>query len=149
MSASAEPTTQEMNPVATAVADEGRVLARYLLSTSEVSPAVIERYGAGCAILFDVPMGSEARVLSFLARRPWSLPYLDAAAGLIAPDSLLRKKLFLMLAILETLPENALAFTPRPASRTRVILRLARWGIVGGLKALAGMPLLFLARRSA
>ncbi len=130
-------------------AEEGLVLARYLLRGREAAPEAVERYAAACGKLFGGPAAPEdLALLELVRRRPWALPLLDAAAALVRPHSLLRKKLFLMLAILETMPAHAETFAPRPGPRWRVILRLAVWGALGGLKATLGLVLYSIVRRA-
>ena len=141
--------TRPSAATSTGLAEEGALLARYLLRGREVAPLSIERYVAACGKLFGDPASAEdLAVLELARRRPWTLPLLDAASGLAHPHALLRKKLFLMLAILETMPAHAETFIPRPRPRWRVILRLAAWGALGGLKATAGLGLYSLARRA-
>jgi len=138
---------QEQSPSATAAREEGRLLARYLLGREDVPAEAVERYEAACAALFGAPDAAGEATSRFVARCPWSLPFVDAAAGLLDPHSLLRKKLFLMLAILETIPELAPCFTPRSSSRFLVLLKLGSWALLGGFKALLGIPLYLIARR--
>ena len=60
--------------------------------------------------------------------------------------SLLRQKLILMLAILETIPEVASDFLPVPRPRALVVGRLLTAGLVAGLKTAVGLLLLPAAR---
>ena len=132
-----------------ALVEEGRVLSRYVLGGEETTRDVLERYARASTLVFHgSPPPGDLAVLRFIQRRPWSLPLLDAAVGLIDPDSLLRKKLLLVVAILEATPAHVETFTPRPSSRIAVISRLAVWGASSVLKALAGLAILPLARRT-
>jgi len=132
--------------------EEGLLLARYLLGREapDAAPMAAARYAEGCARLFAEPgAGAPDDALARFARRHhWSLPCLDAAAGLLTPRALLRQKLILMLAILETMPALADDFMPRPRPRWLLLLGLARAGAATALKTLAGMALLPLARRA-
>src|SRR5262245_32217704 len=123
--------------------DEGLVLARYLLGREapQVAPLAAARYAEGCARLFGQPRAGapDDALIRFALRHPWSLPCLDAATGLVAPRALLRQKLILMLAILETMPALADDFLPRPRPRARLLAGLARAGAATTLKTLAGM----------
>ncbi len=131
-------------------AQEGLLLARYLLRTGGVPGEAIERFEAGCKTLFGGDESAEDSALCrFVTRRPWSLAYLDAALGLLRPQALLRKKLFLMLAILEAMPQNVAAFMPRPASPFVVVARLFALGFSSGIKAIVGVILYPFAKRSA
>jgi hypothetical protein len=128
--------------------EEGALLARYLLGR-EAPPEAAQRYVEGCAQLFVDPASPEdSSLMTFIRRHAWSLPCLDAACGLLHPRSLLRQKLILMLAILETIPGLAETFIARPAPRFAVLLRLAATGFVASLKIAAGVVLLPAARRA-
>jgi hypothetical protein len=132
-----------------ALVEEGRILSRYVLGGEETTREILERYARASTVVFQgSPPPGDLAVLRFIRRRPWSLPLLDAAAGLIDPDSLLRKKLLLVVAILEATPAHVETFTPRPSSRVAVMARLAIWGTSSVLKALAGLAILPLARRT-
>lgn len=125
------------------------MLASYLLGGRAAPAEAVERYARACDAVFSFPTPPKGlAVLRFIRRRPWSLPFLDAATAILEPQALLRKKLFLMLSILETMPANADTFTPRAAPRWRVLLRLARLGLTSALKAAAGLAILPVARRS-
>lgn len=129
---------------------EAQILTQYLLPGATLSPELLDRYLAGCRILLPGEAGGaqgDDAVLEFIRARPWSLPFLDAASGLLAPESLLRKKLFLLLAILETCPANATRFTPEPSSVPRVLARLVWAGVTSAFKGACGACLLPLARR--
>lgn len=52
-------------------------------------------------------------VVRFVLQVPWSLWPFDALLALLRPDALLRKKLLLMAAILETQPQYGDDFLPR------------------------------------
>ena len=124
------------------------MLARYLLGRESPIEAA-QRYAAGCARLFVDPASPEdSSLMTFVRRHPWSLPPLDAACGLLHPRSLLRQKLILMLAILETIPGIADAFVAVPEPRLAVLLRLAATGFAASLKIAAGVVLLPAARRA-
>src|SRR5262245_29887404 len=108
---------------------EGAVLGRYLIG-GEPGPVAVDRYVDGWARLFlDPPSPEDRSLLAFVRRHPWSLPLLDAACGLVRPRSLLRQKLFLMLAILETIPGHSTGFLPGPRARSAALMRLALTGV--------------------
>lgn len=125
---------------------EGAVLGRYLLGQEPRSEAVA-RYVEGCARVLAEPFAREdVSLVAFACRHPWSLPCLDAACGLLRPQSLLRQKTILMLAILETMPEHASLFLPVPRPRAVVVLRLIAAGAASALKTAAGLAILPVAR---
>lgn len=129
--------------------DEARILSRYLIGRETDSRAAA-RYAAGCSRIFASQEDpAEAAVVGFALRHPRTLPLLDAASGLLAPQSLLRRKLLLMLAVLEAAPEQASLFQARRRARAAVVMAVAGRGLWAVLKAVAGAMLLPIARRAA
>jgi len=88
-------------------------------------------------------------MLEFVRRHPWSLPPLDATAALMDPQGLLRKKLFLMLAILETTTTHVDVFTPKPRAPWRALLQVAWLGVMSVLMVVVGLFVYGWSRRSA
>ena len=130
-----------------ALIDEAALLARYVAGI-EATPVVAVRYARACEVrLAAPPHPREAAVLAFARRHPWALPLLDAAAGLLRPQSLLRRKLILMLAIVETMPEHAAMFVSAPHGRARTIARVLWWSGMSLLKLIGGLVLYPLASR--
>ena len=129
--------------------EEGKLFARYLLGRQDSAPEVYERYATACAILFEAaPTREEWAVNLFVRRHPWSLPLIDAATGITRPHTLLRKKLFLILAILETASAHAEVFTPKPCARGLLAVRVLILGTTSLLQAAAGLLLYPFARRT-
>jgi len=84
----------------------------------------------------------------FVRRYPGSLPYLDAAAGLLAPDSVFRKKIVLAAAILETTPEHAAFYLQEVNGRGRLVWLLLSRIIISVGKLTVGVPLWLIASRT-
>ena len=136
-------------PAARTTSDEPSLFAPYLLGHAMVTDDVLERYAAGCEALFRGPQPPpDVATVDFVRRHPWSLPFIDAAAACVCPQTLLRKKLLLFLAVVEATPAQVESFTPTPRSRVGVLVRLAWWGGLSGCQALVGLILLWLARRA-
>src|SRR5215475_1584102 len=115
---------------------EGSLLGRYLIGR-DPGPVAVRRYRDGCGRLFgEAATPEDGRLIGFVRRHPWSLPFLDAACGLTRPKSLLRQKLFLMLAVLETIPGHATEFLPAPRARASALLRLTGAGVAAALETL-------------
>src|SRR3990172_4381247 len=80
---------------------ECRMMTHYLLG-KEPPGDLVQRYIEANSILFA---GEASRpdlaLVAFLRRKPWALPYMDAVLSILRPDSLLRNKILLMIAILE------------------------------------------------
>lgn len=128
---------------------EAELFARYLLGDAMVGHDVLERYADGCEALFGAAQApKDVAVLDFGRRHPWSLPFLDAAAAVLCPETLLRKKLLLLLAVLEATTTHVESFTPAPRCRAAVLVRVAWWAGRGAAQALAGVVPLWLARRA-
>ena len=130
-----------------APAREARVIARYLLDV-ECPPELAARYAA--AIQLRPPVTGErsagARVCAFTMRHPWSLPYISAAAPFLRDGALLRSKLTLMTAILETTPRFASEFLPREHRMPRLVWILASQSLLAAARLVVGVPLLLFAR---
>jgi hypothetical protein len=129
--------------------DEAHAFARYLVGQD--APAdMLERYSAASASLIpEAPTSSEQAMLTFCLRHRWTLPAIDAAAGPLRPDCLLRKKIYLMAAVLEAAPDFASDFLPREAPLWMLAAELAASILSSGLKVAFGLALLPLAERSA
>jgi hypothetical protein len=128
--------------------NEGRIFARYLLGR-EAAPELVERYAAANRrLLRDAADPRDGAVLGFVYRHPWSLSLLDAACALLRPAGLLRTKLLIMAAILETSPAHAADFLPRSAGTAALFARLAGLGVLAAGRAIAGVLLYLPASRA-
>ncbi len=125
------------------LAREAGVFARYLIGAPAGDYAA-EQYAAGHAALpTSCPPPAAGRVLvRVAAAHPLLTRIADAYVRLFAPRSLLRHKLVLLLAILESSAGSHPAFAPRPASPLGVVLRLAAAGTAFAFCLVAGIILL-------
>lgn len=136
--------TPTTSPLADSAAHEARIFSRYLIG-ADPPEDMIARYAAARAALFsELETGRDHALCDFVRRRPWSLPFLDAAAGVLAPQSLLRKKLLVMAAILEASPVFADVFLPRTTTRAYLSIRLCMLTTKSACKILIGVPMLLL-----
>jgi hypothetical protein len=119
---------------------EAERFARYLVGAAP-SDEIAERYAR--AVRRDPPAAGarDARLVDFARRRPWSIPLLDAALALRDPHAELRRRLYLMFAILESTPEHHDRFLPA-ARRPAYVLRIAAVGARAVLRAAGGVVLL-------
>jgi len=116
---------------------EAKLFSQYL--TDQDPPrALEERYARASEYL----LGAEQdRVVAFVLEHPWSLPYLDAASALFNRHSLLRRKLLIMEAIIETTTEHVDLFVAPTVPATTALLDLARLGCSTAWHAALGMLL--------
>lgn len=84
--------------------EEAHVFSAYLLK-QEVSEEILLRYSDACKKLNLTGNTSEEKTIKTIIRNPGLLPFADAALAFGNGKHLLRRKLFIMLAILETCPE--------------------------------------------
>jgi hypothetical protein len=79
----------------------------------KVSDELLHRYEAACQKLNFKGTERDEKILSFAIRHPSFVPCLDAALAFSKHKSLLRKKILVMLAILETTPTYYEQFTTK------------------------------------
>jgi hypothetical protein len=118
---------------------------RYLIGQAP-APALVDRYVRANETLF-ADAGEDA-VLLYARRHPWSIAMLDAAEGLLdGRASLLRKKLLVMTAIVETTPELVDKTEARAAGLPAVVFRVGVAGARTAFHAAAGLALRAVIRR--
>lgn len=126
------------------LAAEAAVFCQYLVGRAP-QRAWVDRYVAACRVHFTAPPSArDAALLSFCVRHPRAVPLLDAAAGLLAGDGLLRRKILLMASLLEATPECAPAFVPRPTSAPGFVARATGLALLAACEAAAGAVLFVL-----
>jgi nucleoside-diphosphate-sugar epimerase len=122
---------------------EAEAIARYLLHCAP-PPELARRYVEANRVLLSAePLSSEVKLFR---RYPSFLGLLEAGSGIIRPQSLLRKKVLLMAAILEATPHYADFFLAEPRGRLRFALDLYWLIPVAVAKAVIGIPLVLLSR---
>lgn len=128
-----------------ALAREAVAITRYLLD-ADCPPELAARYASAFHRPVTDGRSRTERVARFALGHPWSLPYIAAAAPFFADGALLRSKLTLMAAILETTPRFAADFLPRDLGLTRLVGVVAAQSLLATLRLVAGVPLLLLTR---
>jgi len=113
-------------------------IARYLIGR-EPAAELVERYVAACARVF--PAGKPSAEERYLVRSPKALPWLDAGATVLRPDSILRRKVLLMAAILEASPHHVDFFLRSPGSRVAAFTELGLQGLRAVVAFVVGVPL--------
>lgn len=122
--------------------DEAIRLGRYLVGGAPADE-LVERYARAHAhVLREPPTRADEAVLAFVRAHPWSLPLLDAGTAIVPGAPLLRRKLLVMMAILEATPEHAERTLPVDGiGLPRLLLRLGRAGAAAAVKMAAGAAL--------
>ena len=129
------------------LATEARVFARYLVGRTP-PPELAARYAAASAALFaGPPAPGDAALVAFARRHPWSVGLLDGACALLRPSGLLRGKLLVLSAILETSPAFADEFLPRGLGPIGLFFRLAVSGTAAVVRAVVGAAVYVVAVR--
>ena len=117
---------------------EAALFGRHLVGRAP-GEELCARYVAAHRALLGEPVGARDRaILEFLHGHPGTLPFLDAAAGVLAPRSLLRRKVLLMTAVLEATPDFVDDFLPRTVSAPAFFVRCAWLGALALGKAAVG-----------
>jgi len=117
---------------------ECKWITQYLVSEIPSSENV-QRYIQGHSCLLESPQpNKDLAITAYVRRFPWSLPYLDAVCGLFHPHCLLRKKILLMVAILEASPRYTSYFLPEAVSFPRFLISMMGYGLKSMVKVFFG-----------
>lgn len=109
---------------------EGRALAAYLLGR-EAGGDTLVRYATAVERLDHPESNADRRLLDRLRRRPALWPLVDAGLALVRPRSHVRRRVVVMLAMLEADPSYADLFLPVERKRSHAF--------VVGLRMVAAM----------
>src|SRR5206468_10013985 len=120
---------------------EARVFGRYLVGRIPPRELVARYRDASRTLFVRAVSPADAAIVRFARRHPWSAGFLDAAEGLVHPGGLLRSKILVMSAILETSPAFADEFLPRSVHPLRLVARLAVSGTAAVFRAAVGVVL--------
>jgi hypothetical protein len=91
--------------------DESEIIVQYLVGIA-ATPRLNASYHLA---LQNIPVSfsaKEKKLWDACLSHPWMLPHVDAWLGFNYPDHPIRKKLFIMLGLLETQPEYCNFFIP-------------------------------------
>jgi hypothetical protein len=120
---------------------EAEILTRYLIKKSP-STQVIELYAAALQNLKFTPTVKEDIAWDFGLKNPWSMSLIDAAFAINSHHNMIRKRILVMLAILETQSEYHSYFVHKGRPKWYVIVVI--WLLVKGLcRKVAGKILLW------
>ena len=122
--------------------DEASALASYLLGVSP-SEVVVRHYRRAMECHSLEFEAWESRVWQRCLESPSLLGCVDGALALLRPNSAIRKRILLMQAILESVPEHAEQFLPQEHGRLYLLILI--WtGIKAVFRTLLGCLLLWI-----
>jgi hypothetical protein len=120
---------------------EAETIAEYLVHRRP-SSILVDRYIAGATKFFPPDDNTlDASIRLFIVAHPSSIRYLDAAFALFSSKNKLRKKILLMVTILETTPEYCEEFFEAASTRTGFLFSVIAIGTRTLTKAIIGMVL--------
>ena len=123
---------------------EAEVFGKYLLGAKPGEGSVSLYDDAIAKLKVDPSSTKDTRAINFVLKNPSCIGFVDASHALFNSRSLLRKKLHIMFAILETQPEYAHLFLPEKRKHNSFIYAL--WvGTSAVAKALIGKLIFFFA----
>jgi hypothetical protein len=120
---------------------EAVAFTRYLLRVDPTSEVTVRYVAANRALLSEPPTARDCALLETCLARPWTLPFLDAAEARRDPPSLLRKKVLVLSAVLETTTQFAPHFLPLKRWGPALFLELGFLGSLAVFRMLGGMVL--------
>ena len=112
---------------------EAKVFGRYIIN-KEVSEPAAMRYAEG---LDKLGYNTENYIVDKVVKHPYLLPFYDAALAFSHRDHILEKKLLLMFAVLETMPEYSDVFLARKRSGVSAFV-IVFTGVTALFKLLVG-----------
>jgi len=124
--------------------EEALLFARYLLDRDPPREMVVRYIDANRRLGVNAVTAADERILNFSVSHPWSIPFLDAAVGILRPEAVLRKKIYTMAAVLEASPRYSEYFLPVSLSPLVLFSRLITNGLTACIKVMVGMPMLML-----
>jgi Mg2+ and Co2+ transporter CorA len=116
---------------------EALVFGQYLIGQT-INDATVERYNRAIEKLNYQADEWEQAIVEKAVRKPSLIPYYDAAMALRHRNALLRKKIFVMLAILETRPEYADYFLSKEYPKS-YLLNVIGIGVRSVYRAVVGL----------
>lgn len=115
---------------------EAERFARYLVG-APADERIRALYARMIARGARTPGRADVALLRFAVRRPRGLGLLDAGLALVDPEAELRRRLYIMFAILEATPENHDRFLPVERGPLYIVA-VAAAGLQGLLKGVVG-----------
>jgi hypothetical protein len=119
---------------------QAELLGNYLLQGIPLKPEIKERYEQTMLNTTGKLDERDKKILSFALNHPWSIGLLDAGCVFVHPDAEIRRRLYVMFAILEASTDYWSYFLPKKRNPLYVFVLLAA-GMRGVAKAGVGVIL--------
>ena len=120
--------------------NEASILAEYLLGKASTEQETL-LYNNAMEELHIFLTEEEQKIWDYMMNNHWSIPTIDGALALTEPNGTIRRKIFIMLAILEASPADNERFLPRRFNPL-YIFKILFSGIRAVIRAIIGLILL-------
>ena len=125
---------------------EARLFSNYLINREPEGDIIARYIDANLKLGTDAVSDNDAGILRYCMSHKWSVSLLDAATGLLHPRSVLRKKIYIMAALLEASTKYTECFLPGDQSVIAAIIEIMSAGMFACIKILLGVPLYYVLR---
>jgi len=123
---------------------EAKVFGRYLIN-QKPGAAAVNLYAANIKASGTTYTKKEKKLLRLCLNHPWLTGLVDGGLAIVNPTSALRRRIYIMLAILESSPDYANYFLPRRRSMLYILVVLFA-GARAVVKAILGTILVKVVR---
>ncbi len=123
---------------------EAGILTKYIAGKPG-NPVIYEQYASGVSMLKLDLNAREERIMRALKQYPFLLPLCDSGLAILSPQGAIRKRLLLMLALIET-DKNFTGHFINNEDASFAFIRFMTRGCIGVLKAAVGIILILLMR---
>jgi hypothetical protein len=120
--------------------EEAKVFCKYIVGEPATDQAM-QLYVDANSKLQILVTPKERRQINLLMDYKGMLPFADAALAVVNPNGGIRRKLYIMFCITESIPEFSKYFLPKHQSKSRIFYFIYKI-IASGMRLLAGLLLL-------
>ncbi len=117
--------------------DEAGILCKYITGR-ELNDSVSNRYYKIICVNNRDFSDIEKKIWRIMMRKSWVIPYVDGGLRFLKPYSEIRKRLYIMLCLLETQPDYADYFIVNNKNRLKSYVNILFYGIRGIYFSFAG-----------
>lgn len=98
-----------------AATSQASIFTRYLCG-QDATEAIASRYSQALDATTAFFSHNDQQLLDFIEKHPWSVGSIDGALALVRPNSEVRRRIFLLLALLESSTDYTSYFLPQDRS---------------------------------